>query len=472
MPTLARRAAFLMIVVAVMTMVTTAPADARRYAAMVVDHENGEVLFSRHPDKWVYPASLTKMMTLYLLFEGIESGKFTPATKLKVSKRAAGMPASKLGLRRGSTITVRDAVRALVVKSANDVAVVVAEAIAGSETKFAELMTKRAHQLGMASTIFRNASGLPNKAQRTTARDMIQLSRRLINDYPGYYHLFSKPTFSWDGRIYRSHNRLMASYAGMDGLKTGYIGASGFNLAASVKRGSTRLVAVVFGGKTGRSRNAHMAKILDQSFADLSTRPTFVAMPRPRPEFEALIAQAASTMEQGSNSEEPEVPSGSARVSAAATSAPVRDVPAEVVTAITRIDEMTANGPAIGVSQRRPGQLMRAEGPAISALRGGPEKSGGDGPYGVQVGAYQDPNRARQAALIASRRVPSILLQGNIDVSMLQGSRGPLYRARVIGLDLDAAQNACAILERQKRDCLVVQTRKINLASSSLKTES
>ncbi len=458
--------AFLMVLVAFALIVAAGPAEARRYAAMVVDNDTGDILFSRNSDSWVYPASLTKMMTLYLVFESIEAGKIAPTTKLRVSKQAAQMPASKLGLRTGSTITVREAIGALTIKSANDVAVVVAEGLAGSEQRFAELMTARARQLGMASTTFRNASGLPNSAQRTTARDMIQLSRRLIDDFPGYYHLFSAPSFAWSGQTFRTHNRLMARYAGMDGLKTGYIGASGFNLAASAKRDGRRLVAVVFGGKTGRSRDAHMEQILNQSFASLKKRPQFVVLPRQRPEFEALIARA-SDLEQGSTDliVEPEARAvrddpESAR-SAPAPTKTSQEIPQEFADAVQQLDADAV--PTSSMS--RPNRLMPAQGPAISALRKGPSKLEAEGRYGVQVGAYHDPAKARRAALTAARKVPSILLRGNIDISGLQGRRKQIYRARVIGLSLQAAEQACAALKRQEQECIVVQAQKIDLAT-------
>ncbi len=459
------RVATLIGLLAICLVTLTAPqtAEARRYAAMVIDFETGATLFSRNADRWVYPASLTKMMTLYLVFEAIEDGKFTPSSKLSVSKRAAGMPASKLGLRAGSTIAVRDAVRALIVKSANDVAVVVAEAISGSEIEFGKLMTRRARQLGMTSTQFRNASGLPNSKQRTTARDMIRLSRSLLEDFPGYYHLFSQPTFSWGGRTYRSHNRLLRSYSGMDGLKTGYIRASGYNLAASAKRGGHRLIGVVFGGKTGASRNAHMEKILNQSFATIQRRPQKVALPRQRPVDGLVVASASPASEQGSADGEVVFPVPRTDTVSASQQGEEPSLTPVIAGAISRTttDEMRR------LRDRGPQQLMPETGPVVSVFRVGREKLGASGNYGVQVGAFHQPERARQAAVIASKRVPSILLQGDIDVSRLQGKRRPIYRARVVGLSLKAAERACNELERESQDCLVIQTSRIDLAQAS-----
>ena len=215
-----------------------------KYAALVMDVESGEVLFSRNADTRRHPASLTKIMTLYLLFEALENGKVTMNTPLKVSKRAAGQPASKLGLRRGKTIRVEVAIKALVVKSANDVATVVAEALGGTEAGFARMMTEKAKALGMKRTQFRNASGLPNRRQLSTARDMARLGIAVQRDFPKYYAYFRTNRFKWGGRTYRSHNRLLGNYKGTDGVKTGYIRAAGSNLSprsAAPKRTSSAL---------------------------------------------------------------------------------------------------------------------------------------------------------------------------------------------------------------------------------------
>ena len=241
-----------------------------RYASIIVDAETGEVLRSRKADTLRYPASLTKMMTLYLLFEALENGRVSLDSRLKVSKRAARQPPSKLALGAGSTIRVEDAIRALIVKSANDIAVVVAEALGGTEAKFAGQMTRKARALGMSRTTFRNASGLPNRDQRSTARDMSRLARALMWDFPRRYHYFDDQRFRYRGQEHRTPNRLLSRYRGLDGIKTGYIRASGFNLVASAERDGRRIIAVVLGGKTSRSRNAHMANLLDLGFERLA----------------------------------------------------------------------------------------------------------------------------------------------------------------------------------------------------------
>ena len=242
---------------------TIAPLPSERYAAIVVDANTGRVLFERQADAPRYPASLTKMMTIYMMFEAIDAGRMTAQTAIPVSGYAAAKPPSKLGFRSGETIDVRSAILALAVRSANDVAAAVAEHLGGSEERFAEMMTDRARQLGMRSTTFRNASGLPNEHQRTTARDMAVLSLALRKRFPHHYHFFANREFQYAGKTVRGHNALIGTVQGVDGIKTGYIRASGFNLATSASRGGRRIVAVVMGGETAAARNEHMTELVE-----------------------------------------------------------------------------------------------------------------------------------------------------------------------------------------------------------------
>ncbi len=261
-------------------MVASAPAEAAgRHAAMVIDGNTGQVLHAQAADEARYPASLTKMMTLYIAFELMEQGRMSPTTMIRISDEAAGTPPSKLGLPAGSSIALQDAIKAIITKSANDLAVALAEHIAGSETKFAILMTRKARQLGMSTTTFKNAHGLPDSGQMTSARDMLTLALRLNDDFPKYYQLFSLRSFSYNGHTYRNHNTMLDSYAGMDGLKTGYTSPSGFNLVASVRRNGRHVVAAVFGGSSAAARNAHMRTILDRALVKASTAKTRVAVP-------------------------------------------------------------------------------------------------------------------------------------------------------------------------------------------------
>lgn len=235
-----------------------------KHAAIVVDGGNGRVLHAANADLPRYPASLTKMMTLYLLFEALESGRISPSTQIPVSANAAKRPPTKIGFKPGESIDVDSAIKALVVKSANDVATAVAEYLGGTEARFAQMMTAKARQLGMHSTEFRNASGLPDAEQVTTARDMAKLSMALRNRFPQYYPYFSARKFTYRGRVINGHNDLLAQ-PGVDGIKTGYTRASGFNIATSfTRRGGERLVAVVMGEPTSKVRNAHMAALLER----------------------------------------------------------------------------------------------------------------------------------------------------------------------------------------------------------------
>ncbi len=245
-----------------------------RYASIVLDVRSGTPLVAASPDEIRYPASLTKMMTAYMAFEAIRERRTTLNSPVYVSDDAASMPPSKLGLLPGSTITVEEAILAIVTKSANDAAAALGEHLGGgSEARFGQLMTMKARQLGMRNTSFRNASGLPSFEQVTTARDMATLGRRLMTDYPQYFHYFSTPAFIYNGRTHTNHNRLLQQYDGADGIKTGYINDSGFNLVASARRSGVRLVAAVFGGASSRERDQHMMALLDQGFETMGVAP-------------------------------------------------------------------------------------------------------------------------------------------------------------------------------------------------------
>jgi D-alanyl-D-alanine carboxypeptidase len=269
----AKRTVFAVLSAIFVIAVMTLPAHAK-YASYVVDADTGEVLHGINEETRNYPASLTKMMTLYLVFDRLEQKRWSLNTPLNVSRRAARQPASKLALKAGSRITVKDAILALVTKSANDVATVIAENISKRERNFALKMTAKARSLGMSKTTFRNASGLPHRAQLSTAKDMSILARALLRDFPQYYHYFSTSSFKYGGLTHRNHNKLLKTYKGADGFKTGYIRASGFNLVASATRDGRRIIGVVFGGRSSSHRNRHMATLLDKGFAALNKSQT------------------------------------------------------------------------------------------------------------------------------------------------------------------------------------------------------
>ena len=236
-----------------------------QFSSIIVDGNSGATLSSNNPDGIRHPASLTKIMTLYLLFERLDAGKMKLDTEMDVSEHASEQAPTKLGLRPGQTIKVEDAIKGLVTRSANDAAVVIAEAIAGDEDDFAKLMTRKARALGMTKTVYRNASGLPNDEQVTTARDQATLGRAIQDRFPRYYRYFSTSVFNYRGQSIRNHNRLLGNVEGVDGIKTGYTRASGFNLVTSMRRGNRHLVGVVLGGRSGGSRDAIMRNLLAEN---------------------------------------------------------------------------------------------------------------------------------------------------------------------------------------------------------------
>lgn len=244
--------------------------DRRAYAAIVVDARNRRVLFEENAESPRYPASLTKMMTLYLLFAELDAGRLTPASPLVVSKNAQRQPPTKIGVKAGETITVDTAARALAVRSANDVAMVVAENLAGSQEDFALRMTRQARALGMRQTTFVNPSGLPDPQQVSSARDMAILGKALSDRFPQWFAYFSTESFEFNGRTFRSTNKLLGKVDGVDGIKTGYIRDSGFNLVVSVRRDGKHIIAVVIGGRSGSSRNKQMEELIETYLPEAS----------------------------------------------------------------------------------------------------------------------------------------------------------------------------------------------------------
>jgi len=410
-------ALLLMMLVALGAGVAVAPSQAiARYASIVVDADSGQVLHAVNADTRNYPASLTKMMTLYMLFEQLEKGTMTLDQALPVSKRAAGMPPSKLGLKQGGSIKVEDAILALTTKSANDVAVVVAEALGGTEINFAKLMTARAQEIGMTRSTFRNASGLPNRGQKSTARDMVRLAKALMEDFPQYYHYFSATSFSYKGRSYRNHNRLLKSYDGTDGIKTGYTRASGFNLVSSVERDGRRLIAVVLGGKTAKSRDQHMAKLLDRGFVKVASLgvkdipPVPPANPFQNPALGAVEVAAAQPVPAPLRTEPVRPIAQSSQIA----TADIGDVPAE------------------------------------------PEDLSAD--WTVQVGAFSRFKAAHSTAKEAIETAAEVLQGAKVSIEKIHSaSAGVLYRSQVTGLYEQQAREACSALIAASMNCVVVQ---------------
>ena len=270
-------------ILAMTAIVFCAPAQAAsphvegRYASIAVDADNREILHAREIDALRYPASLTKMMTLFVIFDAIDAGTISLDDSMPVSRNAAAQPPVKLGLKAGQRIKLHDAVQALAVKSSNDIAVVLAEHVAGSEVNFAAMMTQKARDLGMNRTQYRNASGLPDPQQVTTARDQAKLADNLLRVHRRHYHYFGQESFTWKGRTLRNHNTLLGSVEGVDGFKTGYTRDSGYNLTISAQRDGRRIIAVVMGGASGRSRDRHMAKLVDNAFGVIGLSPAAIS---------------------------------------------------------------------------------------------------------------------------------------------------------------------------------------------------
>ena len=402
------------ILIAAGLLVGSAGKASARITSIVIDDATGKVVSADDPDRPNFPASLTKMMTLYLTFEALQDRRISMRTPFRVSRRAASMPPTRMGLRAGTSIRVEDAIQAIIIKSANDVAVVLAEGLGGTESRFASLMTRKARQLGMTRTTFLNASGLPNPGQQTTARDLSVLARHVIDDFPQYYHYFSQRSFAYRGRIIPTHNRLMLSYAGMDGLKTGYIRASGYNLASSAVRNGRRLVAIVLGGPTSPARNREMAQILDSGFAAMRSEPLVAridARPHRRP---AVVARLT----------------------------PPPPAPAAIRVA-------SASAPAVA-----------------SDTQGEAEGDGGTDVYAVQVGAFSQKKAARDVARGVQARMRDVLGSADVTVQRLVRHRRTLYLARLAGLSEDDALTACATLKAKRQDCLVVKLTGTTVASN------
>ena len=396
---------FVLVVLLLLPLVSTVQANPR-YASIVIDVDTNKVLHESNADASRYPASLTKMMTLYMLFEAIEQRKMTLDTSMRVSAYAASKPSTNINLRSGEAISVREAIPALIVRSANDVAAVVAEALGDSEANFGRMMTDKARKLGMRSTTFRNASGLPNNEQKTTARDMAILSTRLMKDFPRYYHYFSTQSFSYKGTTYNSHNRMVRNTHGVDGLKTGFIQASGFNVATSAKRGNRRVVAVVMGGQTAASRDQHMAQLLDRSFNQSASTQLASANTRVVP----VVAQKTNITTP--------VP----------RSAPLLKQTPDPIAMQPTIQPKSVNEQRVAVADNNS--------------------------WEVQIGSYLAHERAQAQAQAATRWIP-----GAVVITEVEISNRKLYRARLVGLQENQARTACQHLTRQGMECLVVRSQ-------------
>lgn len=346
-----------------------------RYSSIVVDERSGQIISAANPDEYRFPASLTKMMTIYIVFEAIRDRRLSFSDLVPVSAWASSMPPTKLGLVPGTSLTVEQAVMGLVTKSANDAAAALGELLGGDEDRFAQLMTVRAHALGMSRTTFRNASGLPDWGQVTTARDLAVLARHLIQDFPQYYHYFSTPYFVFRGRVVPNHQTMLRSYAGADGMKTGYTEASGYNVVTSALRSDVRLVGVVLGASNGWERDQHMAALLDQGFMRLGVGSVEVARREPTYRVPSLISSARAAVAVPVMAETPAVaPKRGRRPARGVAVRPVsRAVPQSVARPWSRASRHLAVPPRPAVAReparaapRGRGEPRRASGTASS----------------------------------------------------------------------------------------------------------
>ena len=459
-------------------MVASAPADAKRRvkrssyspptAAMVIDGYTGKVLYSENADKPRFPASVTKVMTLYLLFEALRDGDMRLDTQLKVSASASAQAPSKLGLEPGSTIAVRDAMYALVTKSANDAAAVIAENIAGSEPAFARMMTLKARSLGMTKTTFRNASGLPDPNQTTTAQDLVTLGRRIISDFPEQSKIFSTRFFQYGRARLKNHNGLLFSYAGTEGLKTGYTRDSGFNLLTTCKRQDKHLVAVVLGGRSSAHRNARMRGLLDGAWrravayndirqhtpeklaAEVASASLDGIMPERNPAFHSSVSERTLSIALAAARQQPreEKPVIEKQAVASLASASVAEASEDEDEAEAEAEPQGAEEgeTAIDVAAR---EEAPAQSPAQQQLT--------LGPYHVQVGSYLDVAGAKSRLADVAGKA-SDLLGGHGSLTVPGEVKGKsYYRARFGSFSEDDAADACAKLKRLKVDCLVVR---------------
>ncbi|PLX35147.1 MAG: D-alanyl-D-alanine carboxypeptidase [Hyphomicrobiales bacterium] len=447
-------------------------------AALAVDGHTGKVLYSRYADSRRYPASLTKIMTLYVLFEEMRKGRVNKHTRMRFSRRASGQAPSKLGLKPGQTIRTIDAIKALITKSANDVAVVVAEHISGSEYRFAQRMTRTARRLGMRNTVFRNANGLPNSGQVTTARDMVKLAQAIRRDFPEYFPYFKIRTFRFRGHNYRNHNRLLGRYAGMEGIKTGYTRASGFNLTTSVKRGRRHVFAAVLGGATSRKRDNYMRAVLDRSLrravawsprrgasklarraAPKSPRRHVVKLLRRDPQSnlqDRLLTRKITAIVSKPTVIDANISDTSAALGQSGAAMPVRVAYQPSLGATRGSDWRTGSIAAKRPASRPVPRPIAASVAAVPKARKAPEPVNDD-PWNIQVGAYADKG-------LAVDRVKTVRLAA---AALLRGMPGftqevdkgdsTIYRARFGLRSKHTASRACSTLKRKGIPCIVLK---------------
>lgn len=405
------------------------------YADIVIDARTGQVLSQTDADRALYPASLTKLMTLLMTFEALDAKTITLKSSVPMSSHATSMPPSKIGLRAGQSISVENAIKALVTKSANDVAVAMGEKLGGTEGRFAQMMNLKARALGMSQTHFVNACGLHNVQQVSSARDMAKLALYILRTYPQYYSYFSLKEFTFNGKTHANHNHLMSSYQGMDGMKTGYVTQSGFNLVASAKHGNTRLIGVIFGGKTANARNAKMAEILDEGFEQVGS---------------ATSPAKLSAKPSANPSAKPPAKQGDT-VSVITLPAPNKSPTLSASQGV----KVPVNGETLAVAAKQqvaPSSLATTEPaagtPVAASVAASPSVAATPAGWSIQIGAYQDRVSTDQALARATQKLPAPLNKGTaLVVPMKTAANTWVFRARLGGYTKEQAQQACRYLD-------------------------
>lgn len=464
-------------------------AHAASYAGIVLDAKTGKMLYGHREDARQGPASLTKMMTLYLLFESLEAGKTAKKTRISISRHAASMPPSKLGVPAGGSIAAEQAILALVTKSANDIAAAVGEHLAGSESAFAKKMTAKARALGMSQTTFRNASGLPNSGQLTTARDMAILGVALREHFPQYYGYFSTRVFAYGKKRMGNHNRLLGRVKGMDGIKTGYTKSSGFNLVSSVERDGRSIVAVVLGGKSGKARNEQMAVLIEKNLPKASRggdnlvvakavrreaapersvvasakaplprkRPVEIATLQSEDPVAARIATAHTISAASMQSDGGQGLAGGGNFDIAAIEAKLRQISGRHLPIPTRAPSSGQVDPIVTAVPKKASLaklalLEETETPAQQAIA----EQAPEG-WQIQIGAAASLDAATELLEKARAKAPNTLSSVANHTETVAKGNATLYRARFAGFSSkDEAWAACDQLKKKKFACLAL----------------
>ena len=407
-----------------------------KFAAIVIDANNGRVLYERMSNEIRYPASLTKMMTLYMLFEQLNRGNVSLSTTMTASAYASSQDPTKLGLEPGDQLTVEDAIKAIVVRSANDVAVVIAEHLGGSEYQFAAKMTQKARELGMMNTTFVNASGLPDSNQRSTAFDLMLLSRRIVADFSEFYPYFRLQSFVWGGRSYEGHNNLLKFFDGADGLKTGYTRMSGFNLASSATRQGTRLISVVMGGRSARERDVMTAQLLETEFTKLG-------IGRPAP---VIIAMSPLVLDDD------EAAAAEADAPASETRPEAQPVSTPPVQPSDKISQAQPSSPVIAMVTSSPREY--GQGDTSEQARGTPPN--GNGKWGIQVGAHSSRENAESQLRTVQKQMHDLLTSTLSAIVPLDVNGNTFYRVRFGAFTPKKAEVLCDQIQKRGVSCLVV----------------